>query len=87
MQSEAGRSVGTDLVGQLKSQPFVTEVVSAWTAPPQVASALISKDGKTGLIVAGITGGENGAQKHAKMLAEQRCPPATVSRSPQAARQ
>jgi putative drug exporter of the RND superfamily len=71
VQSEAERSVGTDLVRQLKSRPFVTEVQSAWTAPPQAASALISKDGKTGLIVAGITGGENGAQKHAKELADQ----------------
>ncbi|HET7074460.1 MAG TPA: MMPL family transporter, partial [Mycobacterium sp.] len=31
----------------------------------------ISKDGKTGLIVAGITGGEDGAQQHAKQLADQ----------------
>jgi putative drug exporter of the RND superfamily len=71
VQSEAERSVGTDLVAQLKGRPFVTEVQSAWTAPPQAASALISKDGKTGLIVAGIAGGENGAQKHAKTLADQ----------------
>ena len=44
---------------------------SAWTASPPAAPALISKDGKTGLIVAGITGGESGAQKHAKALADQ----------------
>src|SRR5689334_17752465 len=30
----------------------------------------MSKDGKTGLIVAGITGGESGAQKHAKELTD-----------------
>ena len=35
-----------------------------------VAPALISKDGKTGLIVAGITGGESGAQRHAKALTD-----------------
>ena len=29
-------------------------------------TSLISKDGKTGLIVAGITGGQNGAQRHAE---------------------
>ena len=46
------------------------EVTSAWTAPPPAAPALISKDGKTGLIVAGITGGESGAQKHAKELTD-----------------
>ena len=46
-------------------------MTSAWTAPPPAAPALISKDGKTGLIVAGITGGENDAQKHAKELTDQ----------------
>jgi RND superfamily putative drug exporter len=52
----------------LKSSPYVAQVTSAWTAPAPAAPALISKDGKTGLIVAGITGGESGAQKHAKEL-------------------
>ena len=45
-------------------------MTSAWTAPPSAAPALVSKDGKTGLIVAGITGGESDAQKHAKELTE-----------------
>ena len=49
----------------------MAEVTSAWTAPPSAAPALISKDGKTGLIVAGITGGESDAQKHAKTLTDQ----------------
>ena len=62
----AARAVGADLVRQLQASPHVADVNSAWTAPPPAAPALISKDGKTGLIVAGITGGENGAQKHAK---------------------
>ena len=44
----------------------MAQVTSAWTSPPSAAPALISKDGKTGLIVAGITGGESEAQKHAK---------------------
>jgi RND superfamily putative drug exporter len=48
----------------------VAQVNSAWTAPPPAAPALVSKDGKTGLIVAGITGGESGAQNHAKELTE-----------------
>ena len=46
-------------------------MTSAWTAPAPAAPALISKDGKTGLIVAGITGGESGAQKHAKALTDE----------------
>ena len=48
----------------------MAQVTSAWTAPPSAAPALVSKDGKTGLIVAGITGGESGAQKHAKELTD-----------------
>src|SRR5262245_42452282 len=71
VQSPAARAVGADLVRQLQSSPHVADVSSAWTAAPPAAPALITKDGKTGLIVAGITGGENGAQKHAKELADQ----------------
>jgi RND superfamily putative drug exporter len=67
-QGPAARSVGTDIADQLKASPFVAQVNSVWTAPPPAAPALISKDGKTGLIVAGITGGESEAQKHAKEL-------------------
>ena len=65
------RSVGADIASQLQASPYVAEVTSAWTAPASAAPALFSKDGKTGLIVAGITGGESGAQKHAKELTEQ----------------
>ena len=70
-QGAAARSVGTDIAAQLRASRYVAEVTSAWTAPPPAAPALISKDGKTGLIVAGITGGETGAQKHAKELTDQ----------------
>ena len=69
-QGAAARFVGTDIADQLKASPNVAEVNSAWTAPAPAAPALISKDGKTGLIVAGITGGESGAQKHAKELTD-----------------
>jgi RND superfamily putative drug exporter len=66
----AAREAGTDIADQLKASPYVAQVTSAWTAPPPAAPALISKDGKTGLIVAGITGGESGAQQHAKELTD-----------------
>src|SRR5436305_6707400 len=66
----AARAVGTDITDQLKASPYVGDVTSAWTAPASGAPALISKDGKTGLIVAGITGGESGAQQHAKELTD-----------------
>jgi putative drug exporter of the RND superfamily len=70
-QGAAARSVGTDIASRLKASPYVADVTSAWTAPAPAAPALISKDGKTGLIVAGITGGESGAQKHAKALTDE----------------
>ena len=70
VHSPAARAAGTELVARLTRLPFVAEVTSAWTAPAQAEPALISKDGKTGLIVAGITGGESGAQMHAKTLTE-----------------
>ncbi|MFV8050153.1 MMPL family transporter [Mycobacterium sp. 48b] len=68
--SPAARAVGTDIAAQLKASPYVTEVSSTWTVPAPAAATLISKDGKTGLILAGITGGESGAQKHAKELTD-----------------
>ncbi|KWX69109.1 MMPL family transporter [Mycobacterium sp. NAZ190054] len=70
-QSPSARAVGEDLVGRLDASPHVGSVTSAWTAPPSAAPALVSTYGKTGLIVAGITGGESEAQKHAKALADE----------------
>ncbi|OBG16539.1 hypothetical protein A5765_07355 [Mycolicibacterium celeriflavum] len=69
-KSAVARAVGEDIVAQLRAAPSVVDVTSLWAAPPTAAPALISRDGKTGLIVAGITGGESGAQKHAKDLTE-----------------
>lgn len=69
-RSESARTVGEDLAAQLRAAPSVADVTSLWTAPATAASALISEDGKTGLIVAGITGGESEAQKHAKELTD-----------------
>lgn len=65
------RTVGTELVARLKNSPDVSEVQSAWTAPREAVSAFISKDGKTGLIVAAISGGESDAQRNAMRLSEQ----------------
>jgi len=69
-RSLTARAVGADIVRGLQASPYVAGVTSAWTASPAAEPTMISKDGKTGLIVAGITGGESGAQKHAKDLAD-----------------
>ncbi len=65
------KAVGTDLVRRLKDSPDVREVQSGWTAPPEAAPAFFGKDGKTGLIVAAITGGESKAQQNAMRLSDE----------------
>ncbi|BBZ12608.1 MMPL family transporter [Mycobacterium branderi] len=69
--SERARRAGTDIVEQLKQSPLVFNVTSPWTSPPAAAEGLVSTDGKSGLIVANLKGGENNAQKYAKTLSEQ----------------
>jgi putative drug exporter of the RND superfamily len=70
-RSPQARQTANDIVDQLKGSPWVFNVSSAWTSPPQAAAGLMSKDGKSGLIVANLKGGENSAQKYAKTLAAQ----------------
>ncbi|MDT5090245.1 MAG: putative drug exporter of the superfamily [Mycobacterium sp.] len=71
VHSDQASRVGTDVANQLKRSPWVLSVSSAWTSPPPAATTLISKDGKSGLIVAGLKGGENDAQKYASTLTSQ----------------
>ena len=68
--SEAG-TIATEIADRLAQSPDVAGVTSAWSVPPPAAAQLTSEDGRTGLIVAGITGGENDAQKYAKALADE----------------
>jgi putative drug exporter of the RND superfamily len=69
--SEQARAVGTDLVGQLQRSPLVFDNVSSpWTSPPQAAADLVSADGKSGLIVVNLKGGEIGAQRNAQTLSD-----------------
>ena len=65
------RATGTDIAGQLGRSPHVPSVTSAWTVPAEAATELVSRDGKCGLIVAGISGGNDNAQKFADALADQ----------------
>ena len=67
----AARAVGLGIVDQLRRSPNVAGVTSAWTAAPAAAKRLVSKDGKAGLIVAGISGGESVAQKSAETLSDE----------------
>ena len=66
----AARAVGTELVDDLMRSPHVTSVMSLWTAPAPERAALVSSDGRSGLIVAGIAGDENKTQEYAKELSD-----------------
>jgi uncharacterized membrane protein YdfJ with MMPL/SSD domain len=71
--SDQARRVGTDIVAQVRRSPGVFNVASAWTSPATKPSRLdtdlVSKDGKSDLIVANLEGGENNAQNYAKSIA------------------
>ena len=68
--SRAARAVGTDIVDQLERSPYVTNVTSAWTAPGRATAGLVSKDGNSGLVVAGISAGDGSTQEHASALSD-----------------
>jgi putative drug exporter of the RND superfamily len=70
VHGDQARAAADEVGALLARLPYVTDVRSAWTVPPQAASAMISKDGKTGLIVAGLTGTDNDAQKHSADIEE-----------------
>jgi putative drug exporter of the RND superfamily len=64
------RGVGTELVNELGRSPHVASVTSLWTAPAAERATLVSRDGRSGLIVAGIAGDESKTQEYAKDLSE-----------------
>ena len=65
------RAVADDITSQLNQSAFVENVTSAWALPPAAADAMFSRDGKSGIITAGLRGGEDHAPKHAAALIEQ----------------
>ncbi|MCG5430823.1 MMPL family transporter [Mycobacterium sp. MYCO198283] len=69
-RSGPARAVGEGIVAELDRSPHVAQVTSPWTAPPPAAAKLLSTDGRSALIVAGITGGENDGQRYAQELAD-----------------
>jgi uncharacterized membrane protein YdfJ with MMPL/SSD domain len=71
VQSPAAKAVGVEIAEQLARAPHVTSVSSAWTAPAPAAALLVSRDGRSGLIVAAVGGGETDSQKYADTLSRQ----------------
>ena len=68
--SPKSRAVAVEVIDQLKRSGHVATINSAWTAPPPAASALVSSDKKSGLIVTGIVGPESKQQAYTKELTD-----------------
>lgn len=72
VDSDQAREVGVDIVNQLRRSQLVYSVASPWTGTavrqPTAGADLVSADGKSGLIVVNLKGGENDAQKNAQTL-------------------
>jgi RND superfamily putative drug exporter len=71
IDSPAARSVGSEIVDQLRRSPHVATVTSPWTVPSPAAAELVSRDGTAGLITAGIVGEESSQQKYTNELSAQ----------------
>jgi putative drug exporter of the RND superfamily len=67
MNSPPAREMAARVAGLFNQSPNVSDVTSAWLTPG--AGGLVSNDGKSGLIIAGLRGGEDAAPKHADELA------------------
>jgi RND superfamily putative drug exporter len=64
----AGATVGAEVVAALEAAPAVGYVEAPWGAPPGAAGELVSADGATALVVAGLVGDESDAAADAKDL-------------------
>jgi RND superfamily putative drug exporter len=74
VHSPEATQTAADILAVLKSSPDSIGVTSLWTAPQSAAPALTSKDGKTGVITAGLRGGDAHYAKIAREIVD-RFPP------------
>ncbi|HXL59666.1 MAG TPA: MMPL family transporter [Mycobacterium sp.] len=68
VRNPRAQATAAEIVDRLRKSPHVSSVTSAWTAPPSAVTDLISRDGRSGLILASIRGGENKAPQYAAAL-------------------
>ncbi|MBF6062595.1 MMPL family transporter [Nocardia terpenica] len=71
VDSAPARQVGTALVDRLQARGDAVGVRSYWTSPPNVKAALRSTDGREGLVLAYLRGGDDQAQRAAGEIAAQ----------------
>ena len=74
VHSPEATQTAADILAVLKSSPDAIGVTSLWTAPQSAAPALTSIDGRTGVITAGLRGGDAQYAKIARELVD-RFPP------------
>jgi len=65
------RRLAADIESRLGASPYVMDLSSAWSGSPETTRRLVSEDRRSGLIVAGLTGGEKGAPANASKLAKE----------------
>ena len=68
--SPRARTVATDVIAELTRSGHVANITSAWTTPGPAASALVSADKRSGLIVTGIVGPESRQQAYTKEITD-----------------
>jgi len=68
--SPRARAVASATIDELTRSGHVATITSAWTAPPPAASALVSVDKKSGLIVTGVVGPESKQQTYTRELTD-----------------
>jgi len=66
----AAAEAGRRLVDEVRNAPYISGVVSPWDDESARREGLISEDGKTALVIARVSGGENNAPKYAKDVAD-----------------
>ncbi len=64
------RARGLAVAKAVQASPYASQVQSYWTAPREQASALVSKDGKSALVIARIAGNDSDAPKRAAQLSD-----------------
>jgi putative drug exporter of the RND superfamily len=70
LNSPAVRARGEAVVDALRASGDARQVTSYWTAPPAVASSLVSADRRSGLVVAQIIGSDGDAPLRAHTIAD-----------------
>lgn len=65
----AAAEAGRKLVENLRSAPHISGVVSPWDGSGP-SEGLISQDGRTAVVIAQVSGGENSAPKYGKAVAD-----------------